>query len=64
MICVIKLNELKEITGWIIASDLLELQRKAQAAFQPEVAESIRKMTLQAQVHKYEILPNVFLLLE
>lgn len=64
MICVIKLNELKEITGWIIASDLLELQRKAQAAFQLEVAESIRKMTLQVRVHKYEILPNVFLLLE
>lgn len=63
MLCIVRTDpNTKEITGWIIAVDIDEARRQAQAAMDRELTAVLYRMTFMPQPGKYEVLSNCWML--
>jgi len=64
MICVVKQDQTGEITGWFTAVDMHDARRRAQAAFQPDLAAQFYRMEFTPTPGKHKLANGVTLLVD
>ena len=62
MICILKMNTMGEIVGWIIAHDTFEAYQTAHGAGEKELAAALRQKEAKPASGKYEISPGYLML--
>jgi hypothetical protein len=64
MICVVKQNTTGEITGWMMGSDMHELRRHAEQAFDSDLAALFYRMEFAPPPGKTQIAPGLTMLVD